>query len=390
VATRWPPAERPPGGARMRPDRGLIALTPRPPVGILALVADTIASQAPRVDLPDGPITLEPLDKLVAKVNDLNQAAIELLRASDAPIGQAKEKLEAAGKVLIQHKGEWDATVVADQVAQIGQLQVQVGDLNQQIAVMAAKPHSGLGGLWHSITDGHHQHELEVRRANLSQQLDQLLVTFAEHAPERTVPEADALRVEARQFMTEAKSRIDLQHATSEELKVLVAEVQRRQAAMKEMGFDSLYTAGWLQAHGPEPIQSPLALKPKEQAWVSVPAVLARQSTRTRFVGGSQGMSFPIGHTGIRYRVGSFHGHPVQTTSISDIDEGTLVLSSLRIAFIGRLKSVVTPLVKVIHVEAYSDALAVFQEGRENPNFYKLTAPQYFLLYLNWALDQQG
>lgn len=32
------------------------------------------------------------------------------------------------------------------------------------LEVMVAKSHSGLGGLWHSITDGRHQHELEARR----------------------------------------------------------------------------------------------------------------------------------------------------------------------------------------------------------------------------------
>jgi hypothetical protein len=350
-------------------------------------VPDSTASQTQQVDLPEGPITLEPLDQLVAQVNQLDQDAMQLLKASDAPIAQAKEKLERAGEILLQHKGQWDATAVGDQVAQADQLQAQVAGLGQQIATLASKRHSGLSGLIHSLTDGHHQHDLEAQRAKLSEQLDRTLETFAEKAPETTVPEADALRGEANRLLMEGKSLIDQQHAKSEETKTLLAEVQRRQAAMKEMGFDSLYAAGWLQTYGPAAIDSPLALRPKEQAYVSVAAVLARQTTRTRFVGGSQGFSFPIGHTGIRYRVGSFHGHPVQTSSISDIDEGTLVLSSLRIAFIGRLKSVVTPLAKVVHVEAYTDALAVFQEGRENPNFYKLAAPQYFLLYLNWVLD---
>lgn len=353
-------------------------------------MADSSVSQTPHVDLPDGPITLEPLDKLVAQVNQLNQETGQLLTASDAPIAQAKEELERAGEILLQHKSEWDAAAVADQVAQVSQVQAQVADLSQQIAMLAAKPHSGLGGLIHSLTDGHHQHDLEAQRTKLSEQLVQTLVTFTEGAPERTVPEADALRGEASRLLTEGRSLIDRQHAKSEEAKTLLAEVQRRQAAIKEMGFDSLYTVGWLQTYGPAPVESPLALKPKEQAYVSVAAVLARQSTRTRFVGGSQGFSFPIGHTGIRYRVGSFHGHPVQTSSISDVDEGTLVLSSLRLAFIGSLKSVITPLGKVVHVEAYTDALAIFQEGRENPNFYKLAAPQYFLLYLNWMLDHQA
>ena len=59
----------------------------------------------------------------------------------------------------------------------------------------------------------------------------------------------------------------------------------------------------------------------------------------------------------------------------------------MRIAFIEKLKSVITQLPKLVHVELYNDALSVFQEGRENPNFYKINAPQYFLLYLNWIID---
>jgi len=74
----------------------------------------------------------------------------------------------------------------------------------------------------------------------------------------------------------------------------------------------------------------------------------------------------------------------------SVLDEGTLVLSNMRIAFIGKLKSVVTQLPKLVHIESYNDALAVFQEGRESPNFYKISAPQYFLFYVNWILDHNG
>ena len=70
--------------------------------------------------------------------------------------------------------------------------------------------------------------------------------------------------------------------------------------------------------------------------------------------------------------------------------ETTIVLTNMRLAFIGKVKSVVTQLPKVVHVESYNDALAVFQEGRESPNFYKISAPQYFLLYMNWVLDHQA
>ena len=344
----------------------------------------------PRVDLPSGPVTLVSLDSLVAQLNQLDSEAKQILQSSEAPIANARLKLEQAGELLMAHKTEWDTSAVADQIAAVTQLQTDVSQLTQQIMELASKPHTGLGGFLRSLTDGHREHELETQRSKVLDQLKAALDTFVEQVPLKTIPEADAMRADAQLQLAQAKSLIDEQHAKIEAGKAVADEIQRRQAAMKVMGFDSLYTAAWLQTHGPARVSSPLALKPKEEAYVSVPAVLARQTTRTRYSGGSQGFSFPIGHTGIRYRVGSFSGHPIQSSSITDVDEGTLVLSNMRIAFIGKLKSVVTQLPKLVHIESYNDALAVFQEGRENPNFYKVTAPQYFLFYVNWVLDHEG
>ena len=353
-------------------------------------MVEAISDQVARVDLPSGLVTLEPLDALVAQLNQLDAEAKQILLASEVPIANAKLKIEQAGELLMAHKTEWDITAVANQVTAAIQLQAEVSQLNQQIQELASRPHAGLGGFLHSLTDGRREHELESQRFKVLDQLHAVIDTFVEQVPVTTIPEADALRADAQLQLAQAKSLIDEQHAKIEAGKAIADEIQRRQAAMKAMGFDSLYTAAWLQTHGPAPVDSPLTLKPKERAYVSVPAVLARLTTRTRFAGRSQGFSFPIGHTGIRYRVGSFSGHPVQSSSITDVDQGTLVLTNMRIAFIGKLKSVVTQLPKLVHVELYNDALSVFQEGRENPNFYKLTAPQYFLFYVNWVLDHEG
>ena len=342
------------------------------------------------MDLPSGPVTLKPLDELAAQLNQLDAEAKQILERSEAPIANAKLKVEQAGELLMAHETEWDTSAVANQLTAATQLQADVSQLNQQIQELASRPHTGLGGFLHTLTDGHHDHELEAQRSKVLDQLHAVIATFVEQVPVKTIPEADALRADAQLELAQATSLIDEQHAKIEAGKAVADEIQRRQAAMKVMGFDSLYTAAWLQTHGPASVDSPLALKPKEHAYVSLPAVLARLTTRTRYAGGSQGFSFPIGHTGIRYRVGSFSGHPVQSSSITDVDQGILVLTNMRIAFIGKLKSVVTQLPKLVHVELYNDALSVFQEGRENPNFYKVSAPQYFLFYVNWALDHQG
>jgi len=348
------------------------------------------SDHAPRVDLPGGPVTLQPLDSLAAQLNQLDSDAKQILLSSEAPIANARLKVEQAGELLMAHESEWDTSRVANQIAAATQLQDGVSQLNKQIQDLSSRTHSGLGGFLHSLTDSHHEKELEAQRSKVLDQLHAAVATFVSQVPAQTIPEADALLAEAQLQLARAKSLIDEQHAKIDAGKAIADEIQRRQAAMKVMGFDSLYTAAWLQTHGPAPVNSPLTLKPKELAYVSVPAVLARLTTRTRYAGGSQGFSFPIGHTGIRYRVGSFSGHPIQSSSITDVDQGTLVLTNMRIAFIGKLKSVVAQLPKLVHVELYNDALSVFQEGRENPNFYKISSPQYFLFYVNWILDHQG
>ena len=348
------------------------------------------SDQVRRVDLPSGPVTLEPLDSLAAQLNQLDSEAKQKLQSSEAPIANARLKVEQAGELLMAHKTEWDTSGVANQIAAATQLQDGVSQLNQQIQDLSNRPHSGLGGFLHSLNDEHHEKELAAQRSRVLDQLHAAIAAFVGQIPEMTIPEADALRAEAQIQLAQAKSLIDEQHAKIDAGKAIADEIQRRQAAMKVMGFDSLYTAAWLQTHGPAPVNSPLTLKPKELAYVSVPAVLARLTTRTRYTGGSQGFSFPIGHTGIRYRVGSFSGHPVQSSSITDVDQGTLVLTNMRIAFIGKLKSVVTQLPKLVHVELYNDALSVFQEGKESPNFYKIGSPQYFLFYVNWVLDHNA
>jgi hypothetical protein len=129
-------------------------------------------------------------------------------------------------------------------------------------------------------------------------------------------------------------------------------------------------------------------LKKGEQACLSVAATLARQQTRRQWVGGSQGFSFPIGHTGIRYRVGSFSGHPIEQQSLGRLDTGTLVVTNRRLAFIGSTKSTSVVFAKLLHVECYSDALAIFQEGREKPDFFYVAQPNYVLFFINWFVNQ--
>ncbi len=64
------------------------------------------------------------------------------------------------------------------------------------------------------------------------------------------------------------------------------------------------------------------------------------------------------------------------------------MVTNQRVAFIGSTKSTSVVFAKLLHVECYSDALAIFQEGRENPNYYYVDEPKYVLFFINWFLNQ--
>jgi hypothetical protein len=127
-----------------------------------------------------------------------------------------------------------------------------------------------------------------------------------------------------------------------------------------------------------------------ERPNLSDPATLARMVTKTHYVGGSSGFSFPIAHTGIRYRIGSFRGEPVHQQSLTRLDAGTFVVTNQRVAYIGQTKSTSVVLAKVMHIEVYNDALSIAREGKENPDFYLMSSPKHAVFLLNWFLSKQS
>jgi hypothetical protein len=78
----------------------------------------------------------------------------------------------------------------------------------------------------------------------------------------------------------------------------------------------------------------------------------------------------------------------VEQQLLTKLAAGTLVVSNQRVAFIGSTKSTSVGFAKLLHVECYSDALAIFQEGREKPDFYYVDKPKYVLFFINWLLNQ--
>lgn len=341
------------------------------------------------VDLPGGRVTLEPVEQLTAQRDQLVSQAADLDARATQLTQDAVVKERQAGAILVANREVWATSEHSENLAKIDRPRGQIDQVDAQLEELTSQTRQGLSGFFKRFGDRQRRASLMKQRDQLATQVGAALKELAEHAPRTTVPEADDLLSAARNERAQGAQLRDQRQAQEAATEALSDEIRRRDDAINKLGFDALWTAAWLQSHEPPAIASPVTLKRGEVAWVSVAAVLSRQTTRTQFTGSSQGLSFPIGHTGVRYRVGSFRGHPIQTTTLKDLDSGSLVLTNQRLVFIGRVRSVTAGLGHIVHVEAYTDALGVFQDRRETPDFFKLKAPHYVLFYINYALERQ-
>jgi len=361
---------------------------------IVSSVPDTIPTDhTPRIQtLADGRVTLLPLEQVQALATSGAAECLDLQKRAGASRAAVDEKLADAGAALVESRTDWhgtqpDSELVASAIALVDQLRADEGSLE---ALEQHRP-TGLKHLVQPFTHyGRELRSVSADRAQASAKLRPILIQLAQQAPATTVASADGLRRDAQALQQQAAGIEQLIATKQAALNELMSEITHRLEVTKQYGFDALLTLGSLEAYGPQPVQSPLVLKKGEQAYLSWPAALARHVSKTTFVGGSQGMSFPIGHTGIRYRLGTFRGHPVTQDVIRRIDDGTLVLTNQRLVFIGASKSTSTSLPKLLHVEVYTDGLGVFQEGRENPNIYLIGQPGQFMLYVNFLLSRAG
>jgi hypothetical protein len=71
---------------------------------------------------------------------------------------------------------------------------------------------------------------------------------------------------------------------------------------------------------------------------------------------------------GLTIRTGAFQAQSHE--ELKDIDGGVLVLTTKRLCFSGRLRSLEVDLHKLISVDAYSDAVAIRRSGKEKTEFF--------------------
>ena len=345
---------------------------------------------APEVVQTDGgPVTLCDLAVLKNDLTQLDTEAAALKDKSDSLSSLARSKLIECGRaLLVAYRNVAPPAALQPLIQAATPLATQADNQAAEIRAVHETPHHGLGVVLAKATDWNRERKASTELAATLSQLEPILIEIARQAVD--FPDAGSAAVHAQAVAAEQEASDAATELTSVTASANAArdEVGRRDQAVRDLGFDAPYTAAYLATYGTPTVQSPLLLKRGEQAVLSVPATLARRRTRTQYVGGSSGFSFPIGHTGIRYRVGSYHGQPIEQEFMANVDTGQLVVTNQRVAFVGAARSMSVPLAKLLHVECYNDGIAIFKEGRENADFFLVGQPQYALFLINWELSR--
>jgi hypothetical protein len=219
--------------------------------------------------------------------------------------------------------------------------------------------------------------------------LRRILVMMAEAADEAAaaaVPDVAPLLGLARDLSAQAEEHRSAMAEWEARLGGLREEVRLRFEAQRQLGFDSLYLAAYFWLHGMPPIQSPIALETGEVAFLAVGAELARAAPGRRLTHARSAPGPPATQTGVRHWIGGLRHRPAPAQALQRLDSGTLVVTSHRLAFIGRAESVAVPLAGLVDVDVYVDAIAPLPLGRESPDFFLVRAPRQVAFYMNWAL----
>ncbi len=305
--------------------------------------------------------------------------------ANQAGLAQAR-----AGWALARRAIDWSPGPRMVDIVAAKDLETSMETLGRTAADITARPHHGIGGLIGNVMDKHEAADIEAKIQSTRAELDRRYRSVADQLESPTgVVEADALLDQMNQHLAQARELSTKSQQLTSEMQRLTDEVRKRKEVSAHLGFDALGVQADLMANGPKPISTDLVLKPKEIALASRAATLCRHRARTQYVGGSQGLSIPLGH-GFRYRVSSFRGHPVQSDVLAQLDQGTLVVTNQRLVFLGSKRDLSTPVGKLIQIESFSDGIGISREGKESRDIYLVDRPAYLVLFLQWAVSHRS
>ena len=343
----------------------------------------------PRAELSGvGVVSLATLEELRG-ARHTEQARVEQMAWQVAELGlQVEDCLAAAGALLVPRRAWWPVPPeLYPHLAEAERLASRISLLDRQIGDLGPAPDRsdlvfrirGWGG-GQRVRRSRDRTAAQLRRALV-------LIASAGATAGAGVPDVGPLFEQADQLWARAEGLRGALTAASGRLGALEQEIRLREEAERRMGFDSLHLAAYFRLHGLPAVQSPLALETGEVAHLAVPATLVRTPSGARPGGGPAGVS--AAYTGIHSWVGVLRSRPAPRQAVEQTDDGALVVSSRRLAFVGSTQPVTIPLASVVDVDVYTDGIAVLPLGRENPDLFLVAAPTHVAFYFNWALANE-
>jgi hypothetical protein len=110
--------------------------------------------------------------------------------------------------------------------------------------------------------------------------------------------------------------------------------------------------------------------KSEELIWAFNHVDFYQNTTRTEYIGGSQGVSIRL-TKGVYYRTGSFRGRPVKVDELKHQGTGMLAITTKHLYFWSPNKAFKVPFAKLISMETFEDGIRIQRDGTT-------TKPQIF------------
>ncbi len=119
--------------------------------------------------------------------------------------------------------------------------------------------------------------------------------------------------------------------------------------------------------------EPPIILQKDEEALCVLPSIYLCETRAVRVNrGGYGGASFRVSK-GVSLRLGQFGSRGESHPEMRNVDQGTLVITSRRFIYCGRIKTVDIPLRKILQVDPFDDAIGLHKENREKTQYFTWT-----------------
>ena len=134
-----------------------------------------------------------------------------------------------------------------------------------------------------------------------------------------------------------------------------------------------------------------LITKDTEAVHLECSASLMKEVALREFRAGYSGFSFPIGKTGIRYRIGGARGRSVEVgTRIVPADTGTLSLSSRRAVFLGSKKTIEMLYSKLVDLEVFTDGVRFHLSNRQTAPLFNCDNGEVVAAIIHAAMQKSA